>query len=595
MVYGPPVVSPVVSPVTSPTNACATPQQGSKKRADAAAASSAAASSADAKAEELRQRIRESLGDEEYQKFAPDLANLDVESLEGLVDGMTGASPPKSPQDASGAVEAAGGQFAPPSRGNAVSKDGMPSSRSSRPRSNGSQKRPGSGRPPSGRPPSSGRGDVPPVDDLTGIRSAKAEELRGKIREQLGEEQYANHASELSEIGIDSLQELLDSLTATDGAGGGDSSPRDDLPPLQMPADLASVQPRELTLATLAKGTTQKAKKGESQDHLFARLTHLHLAEKKLTHLGPLVQQKCPMARVLYLSDNRLHTIGPLPLGLESLFLQDNDLWETGSWSQKLPNLKALNLSDNRLTRVDGLTKCAGLQELQLRRQRGSGLSIAPSALRVLAGTLRTLDISENRLTDLAPFAGLRCLQRLDAGANALTCVSAVAPMLQSCPALEYLRLEGNPMAASRSYRDDVVVLANRLQELDGKEINNRERIFVHEMSQRRRQRSQSRGSARRTSSEAGREPSGADRVDSRCPSGASNVSRRSASSSGRRADGGGGGLSQQPSKSKLPEEQGLPRLPPLLPGAGGGGGAGMMDPVGMGAKKAHRRQIDIC
>lgn len=538
-----------------------------------------------ARAAELRRALCEALGEEEYLKHASQLEGLSADSLDDILAGLgsnDGASCAAAPVEASTCGQA----DEAPEQGD-VSGGGPPGH--------------------------TGPPVVPPVD-LTGVGTGKAEELRVRLREVLGEEQFAKHAAQLSELGIESLQDLLDSLTKDDECADG-SSARDGLERPSMPEDLAANlgNCRELTLPLLAKGTTQKARKGESQNELLARLTHLQLSEKKLSVLGDLVHRTCPGLRVLYLSENRLHSIGALPAGLESVFLQDNEIWEMSSWSEKLPHLQTLNLNDNRVSLVDGLSSSSRLQELSVRRQRqpdGSQLQFAPGTLAAIGCSLRVLDVAENSLTSLEPLSGLTSLLRLDATRNALASMAAVTPLLRSARDLRTLKLEGNPLcAAGQRYRDEVVVQAHNLQELDGKEIGSRERVFVHELSQRRRQRSQSR---KRTPSESPhpdgeRQGSGGARPPrmgasesprGRCPSGGSSGPRRTLSSQGSRslaqdnaAFAAAGAMGGPPvrvlrkGKGAESDSSSLPRLPPLLPAVAG---------ADMGTKKMRQRQIDI-
>lgn len=604
--------------------------------------------------EDLRHAVRQALGEEEYSKHAEQLEGLSAESLEELLAGFS---------DGSGSGGAAAAETAGHLQADAGAHvSSGPASESARtpaelldlirlavgeeafadmwPQLEGLQASQleelwvsmpapdaaaapaqcGIGASPAGS--ASAPPTVPPVD-LTGISSARAEELRGLIRQNLGEEQYTKHSAQLVELGVESLEDLLESLTSGDAGEAGGGGEGDTIERPRTPEDLARIPARELTLEVMVKATTKKAKKGETQQQLLSRVTHLQLAEKKLTALGDLVH-RCAALKVLYLSENRLHSIGPLPAGLESAFLQDNQIWQMGTWTQRLPQLQILNLNDNRLSLVEGLGQCRQLRELFVRRQRlpsGCCLNFAPGTLHTIADSLQVLDVAENALTDLTPLACLQGLQRLDASHNALASVSAVTPVLQNASRLHGLKLEGNPFCAVGRYRDEVVLHSHSLQELDGKEIGSRERVFVQEIAQRRRQRSQSRkrtpsapphpdggGSAAGNSPRSGgqRHRTGASESPrNRCPSGASAGSRRSFSGEGRPPSGAapqeagmvGGGAPGRALRraAKGDESSSLPRLPPLLPGAAGAGASPMLK-ADHGALAARRgqRQIDV-
>ena len=57
---------------------------------------------------------------------------------------------------------------------------------------------------------------------------------------------------------------------------------------------------------------------------------------------------------------------------------------------------------------------------------------------------------------------------------------------------LRHLKLERNPLCAKGRYRDEVVLLAHKLEELDGRNVGRGEHIFLQELNQRRQQRDKS-------------------------------------------------------------------------------------------------------
>lgn len=330
-----------------------------------------------------------------------------------------------------------------------------------------------------------------PTHDPDGDNSIR-EQLLKLIRAALGEEEYNKHAPQLMGLGTDSLRNLLDGLgvdTAHISPGSKGNFDEEASPSPVMPADLADARIREPTLALITKASSQRQRQGESQAQFLGRLTHLHLVNKKLSVLGDILHNSCAQLRVLYLSENRFHTLGLLPTGLESLFLQENELWEMDSWSNKLPNLSILNLNENRMSLLHGLKRSSCLQELTMRGQRGSRLDFDAGTLRIICQSLRVLDVSQNQLTDLTPLACLSRLQRLDASQNELASVSMVAPVLRNASDLRHLKLERNPLCSKGRYRDDVVLLAHSLEELDGRSVGRGEHIFLQELNQRRQHR----------------------------------------------------------------------------------------------------------
>lgn len=512
--------------------------------------------------EELHRLIREALGDEEYSLHAPQLAQLGADSLENLLNGFSGNS----------SMDSAGS---------------------------------------------------PPTDEVAGDRTRSADELRQLLREAIGVDEYSKHAAHLAELGIESLEALLKRMMgAGDGEAEGPSAHTDEdeghhVP--TMPADLAGLPRREPSLEMLGKATTQRRRQGETQEHLLARVTHLHLEGKHLTVLGDLVHTTCLGLRVLYLADNRIHTLGNVGSKLEALHLQGNSIWDLDSWSQRLPHLEILDLGDNRLSHVDGLCQSFSLRKLILRGQRGPGLSFSEATLNAISRSLRILDVAQNGLVDLTCFACLRRLERLDASNNALASLDVVLPVLRSATELQTLELVGNPLckASGARYRDEVIALAASLQELDGRALLPGENVFFRELNQRRRQRLNSRRrgpsappdlggdrggdrSMRNDASEPSLEmgPGMRRRIPSEERFGGRQADRESPSSqrsmSERRQGGGIPALLARPANlgRQSKEPNALPsgstaRLPPLLPNAGGGGRPALI------ARDRSRRQID--
>eukprot|EP00929_Paragymnodinium_shiwhaense_P067872 TRINITY_DN3410_c0_g1_i1.p1 TRINITY_DN3410_c0_g1~~TRINITY_DN3410_c0_g1_i1.p1 ORF type:complete len:646 (-),score=175.55 TRINITY_DN3410_c0_g1_i1:103-1950(-) len=296
------------------------------------------------------------------------------------------------------------------------------------------------------------------------------------------------------------------------GGGGGFPQERPPTPP-EPPADLQLWPQKEVTTEVLLKGTNQRPNKGETNEHLLSRITHLHLESKGLNVLGEALSSACKSLRVLYASENKIHTMAPLRDSTENAYLGANRLWEMGSWSRKLPKLRLLDLGENALSLVDGLDRSSQLRELVLRAQKPTPsspssagktkqrapqpqpLRFAPRTLLAIAPGLQVLDVSQNSLVDLSPLACLRRLQRLDAASNLLPTMAAVAAALRGMQDLRWLRLEDNPLCYNTAkYRDQIVLLAARIEELDGKTIGAAEHAFLGELDRRRaRQRSRRR------------------------------------------------------------------------------------------------------
>jgi len=270
-------------------------------------------------------------------------------------------------------------------------------------------------------------------------------------------------------------------------------APLEPLPP-EPPPGLDQLPVQKPNLKVLATGTKQWPRSNKPPDQVLPKVTHLFLAEKGLTVLGDGVQQFCHALKVLHLQHNRLHEMGKLPERLETLQLDGNQLWEMASWSDRLPQLQVLDLRGNNLTVVEGLHSSRQLRHLVLRGQRRSrelGLRFSPSALQAIAPGLRVLDVARNHLADISLLSCLKRLETLDVSHNELAAVEDVTAVVRCMPELHSLLVEGNPFSFmnGRRYRDDIILVARNLEELDGKQVGRGEHAFLGELRRRRRSR----------------------------------------------------------------------------------------------------------
>jgi len=217
----------------------------------------------------------------------------------------------------------------------------------------------------------------------------------------------------------------------------------------------------------------------------LSKVTHVHVQNKGLTSLNAM--QPCSNLKVVYAYENKICDISGLPRSLESLYLHDNDMWSMQGWTDALPNLKLLHLQRNCIDCLEGLQSSGRLEELSLAGQRSlrGPLLFDAAALRAIAPGLRRLDISGNGISDISPLQVLRGLQSLTARDNAIDDLMSVRPVLNSSQ-LTTLSLQNNPVTKQQRYRDDVVVESRTLRELDGKEVTDKEKIFLRQLAERR-------------------------------------------------------------------------------------------------------------
>ncbi|KFG56421.1 leucine rich repeat-containing protein [Toxoplasma gondii FOU] len=193
--------------------------------------------------------------------------------------------------------------------------------------------------------------------------------------------------------------------------------------------------------------------------------------------------------QVLYLIDNNLSdvtTIGYLP-SLRGLYLQSNELTCTKGLEQ-LPCLTELNLDDNKISRLEGLDSSTSLSRLSLTAQRTTTpLFLCPNVLTVLSRSLQYLNISKNRVEDLAPFGTLQFLEVLQASENLVREIGSIEAMLVGCRMLSTVDLRRNPVTKVRHYWERLFLGASTtLKEADGRQVTNASRFFVQELQKRR-------------------------------------------------------------------------------------------------------------
>jgi len=243
----------------------------------------------------------------------------------------------------------------------------------------------------------------------------------------------------------------------------------------------------------------------------LCKVTHVHIQNKGLTSLNAM--QPCSNLKVVYAYENKICDISGLPRSLESLYLHDNDLWSMQGWSDALPNLKLLHLQRNCIDCLEGLQSSGRLEELSLTCQRSlqGPLLLDASALRAISPGLRKLDISGNGISDISPLQVLRGLQSLTARDNAIFELTSVRPVLHASQ-LSVLSLHNNPVTKQQRYRDDIVVESRTLRELDGKEITDKEKMFLRQLAERRKVAAQKklRSSEHRRPASLNRQPAGA-------------------------------------------------------------------------------------
>ncbi|KAL0249431.1 hypothetical protein GEMRC1_004663 [Eukaryota sp. GEM-RC1] len=176
------------------------------------------------------------------------------------------------------------------------------------------------------------------------------------------------------------------------------------------------------------------------------------------------------MSQHIRLTDQSLTDVPSIPQSCETLYLFGNKLT---SITLSLPLLTILHLQENQLSSID-VEQCKLLVKLYIDNNCISTLSLPPLVeelslayqsvpfdlfLLPTLSNLSILDVSFCHLTDLSPLSSFSALRSLTAKGNLidrLSAVSALADLL-----LTVLDLSGNPLCATRHYREETVFFSS--------------------------------------------------------------------------------------------------------------------------------------
>ncbi|CAG5117428.1 unnamed protein product, partial [Candidula unifasciata] len=221
----------------------------------------------------------------------------------------------------------------------------------------------------------------------------------------------------------------------------------------------------KLTLELIARSTSRhtRRKKDENVHQFVHRLTHLYLENKHIHDAGEDLVL-CHNLIVLYMYDNQLTHIPKLSCSssLTHLYLQNNKISKIENLTV-LVQLQKIFLGGNLITVLEGLENLKQLQELHVENQclpQGEHLLFDPRSLQGISEKL-------SRLTQLMVIN------------NQLDDMKELAQLLSSWQHLWRLDLTGNPLCQKPKYKDQIIVMANHLEVLDGKTITQTERQFL--------------------------------------------------------------------------------------------------------------------
>ncbi|XP_018596509.1 protein phosphatase 1 regulatory subunit 42 [Scleropages formosus] len=224
-----------------------------------------------------------------------------------------------------------------------------------------------------------------------------------------------------------------------------------------------------------------KNKRHESLVQYLKKLTHLNFSNKKIEDIEDL--SVCKNLTVLYLYDNQITQICNLDFAsnLTHLYMQNNSITHIENLSS-LRKLSKLFLGGNSIMVVEGLEQLGELKELHVEGQRlplGEKLLFDPRTLVSLSESLSVLNISNNNIDEIGDLMVLKNLKQFFAADNQLHDMKELEVVFGHWPELSRMDLSGNPVCHKSKYRDRLITVCRKLEELDGKEINEMFRQFL--------------------------------------------------------------------------------------------------------------------
>lgn len=168
---------------------------------------------------------------------------------------------------------------------------------------------------------------------------------------------------------------------------------------------------------------------------------------------------------VLELGSNRIRTIEGL--GSQACLLE---LWLGRNRISKIENLgqmtalRRISLQSNRLESMCGIAACSSLVELYLSHNGIWSLDQQLTQLKAL----RVLDVSNNRISKVEHLQGLSQLEDLWLNDNQMPSLDGIEEALKDqVDSLTTIYLEHNPAAAAPDYKQRLLALLPKLQQLD--------------------------------------------------------------------------------------------------------------------------------
>ncbi|KAH0605411.1 uncharacterized protein H6S33_004633 [Morchella sextelata] len=151
-----------------------------------------------------------------------------------------------------------------------------------------------------------------------------------------------------------------------------------------------------------------------------------------------------PNLRILYMDNNRLHTITGLTRAkhLDAISVREQD-HELSLKLERMYEARKIYMSGNPLRELSLKLDFLNLQYLEL---ASAQLTVLPKDFGELLCNTRVLNLNNNAISDLKPLLGIIRLKKLLLVGNRVRSVKKIASVLSGFPSLSYLDLRMNPL-----------------------------------------------------------------------------------------------------------------------------------------------------
>ena len=244
----------------------------------------------------------------------------------------------------------------------------------------------------------------------------------------------------------------------------------------------------QLILKSFINGTSTpnfcKMNKFQTQNLKPSSLYSANLQKFKITKLPRNKIDGFTNLKSLYLDNNKIQEIKGLFFpNLEELNLSDNYIRKIENL-EGLPKLKILNLSYNNIHILENIQKNIYLENINLSNQYIPNFILFVITQNSIANNpIKILNLENVNLTSITiPFYPY--LQEINVKNNQINEMMEILSIVKNSPYLRKINCLGNPFISDNktNYRNFIIIAGQNLEEIDEKEVNENEKIYVNQL-----------------------------------------------------------------------------------------------------------------